>query len=564
MFPNRFWRLLRREAIVGNGDRVNRAMTAIPHDPGSRVDVAALRWVAIAGDVRTGRGRSRTTLVTGPARLGVVRRILLNVIGGPARVRVVLVLGAVLGLNGADIATVSSATSNLEQVFHVGNTDIGLLISAVSLVSALGTIPIGVLTDRRHRTRLVATSILIWSVALVLSGAATSYWWLLFSRLALGVASATTGPTVSSLVGDFFPAEDRSRIYGMILGGELAGTGLGFLVSGEIAAMASWRLAFWWLVVPGLVLTFVFWRLPEPARGGQSQLEAGARRVRGRSEAPATEHAPTSETMDPADNLAMSVVEEAGVDARPELVLREDPTGQSIWWAVRYVLRIPTNLVIVIASALGYFFFAGLRSFAIIYVIGHYGLSQSVASALVVVIGIGALAGVFTGGRIADRLLRHGHIRARVVVPAVCLLAIGPVLAPAIATSWIGIALPLLVVGAALLAATNPPMDAARLDIIHARLWGRAEAVRTALRSLGEAAAPLLFGYASQYVFSGPGTSGLEDTFLLCLLPLLIAGLLALLALRTYPRDVATAAASVHALRDNADTQTRTEEQERR
>ena len=36
--------------------------------------------------------------------------------------------------------------------------------------------------------------------------------------------------------------------------------------------------------------------------------------------------------------------------------------------------------------------------------------------------------------RIADRLLRRGHIRARVAVPAVCLLALSPVLAPAIAT----------------------------------------------------------------------------------------------------------------------------------
>jgi hypothetical protein len=39
--------------------------------------------------------------------------------------------------------------------------------------------------------------------------------------------------------------------------------------------------------------------------------------------------------------------------------------------------------------------------------------------------------------------------------------------------------------------------------------------------------------------------TGLEYTFLLFLIPLLLAGLLALIALRTYPRDVATAVASV-------------------
>jgi hypothetical protein len=91
--------------------------------------------------------------------------------------------------------------------------------------------------------------------------------------------------------------------------------------------------------------------------------------------------------------------------------------------------------------------------------------------------------------------------------------------------------------------------------------------VRTALRSVGEAAAPLLFGYVSQYVFGGPGSAsgggsggsggsgtpaaqaaGLEYTFLLFLIPLLIAGVLALAGLRTYPRDVATATASARAI----------------
>jgi len=101
------------------------------------------------------------------------------------------------------------------------------------------------------------------------------------------------------------------------------------------------------------------------------------------------------------------------------------------------------------------------------------------------------------------------------------------------------------------------------------RLWGRAEGVRTALRSGGEAVAPLLFGYVSQYIFGGPGVSsgsggsggastansaGLEYTFLLFLGALLAAGLLALAGLRTYPCDLATAAASAQAIGQGADT----------
>lgn len=106
--------------------------------------------------------------------------------------------------------------------------------------------------------------------------------------------------------------------------------------------------------------------------------------------------------------------------------------------------------------------------------------------------------------------------------------------------AW-GIAI--LTVGAALLAAAIPPIDAARLDIIHPALWGRGEAGRIALRSLLEGAAPLLFGEVS--VWLGGGQTGLEWTFLLMLLPLLAASAFAIPARRTYPPDIATVAASV-------------------
>jgi hypothetical protein len=48
------------------------------------------------------------------------------------------------------------------------------------------------------------------------------------------------------------------------------------------------------------------------------------------------------------------------------------------------------------------------------------------------------------------------------------------VLAPAIATRAVAVALPLLIVGAILLGAPNPPLDAARLDIMPPGLRGRA------------------------------------------------------------------------------------------
>lgn len=121
-------------------------------------------------------------------------------------------------------------------------------------------------------------------------------------------------------------------------------------------------------------------------------------------------------------------------------------------------------------------------------------------------------------------------------------------------------AAPLYVVAALALGAPNPPLDAARLDVVGSRLWGRAESARTFLRSLLEAFAPLLFGYVSSLLGGSQASfgtgintthalvrsgeaSGLGWTFLIMLGPLLVSGLLMLRARRSYPTDVASAAA---------------------
>jgi hypothetical protein len=224
------------------------------------------------------------------------------------------------------------------------------------------------------------------------------------------------------------------------------------------------------------------WRLPEPARDGQSRLQPGETSIPDEDEVAGSDESTGTTTDKPSDNLdsaAHHAVRRQRVQPQPELVLTEDPNERSLRWAVRYVLRVRTNLVIIIVSALGYFFFSGLRSFAIIFTTEHYRIPQSVASPLILVVGLGALAEVYLGGRTADRLLARGYLNARVLVSSVSFLAITVFFAPGVASTSIAVALPLLTVGAALLAAVNPPLDAARLDIIHPALWGRAEGVRT-------------------------------------------------------------------------------------
>jgi predicted MFS family arabinose efflux permease len=210
---------------------------------------------------------------------------------------------------------------------------------------------------------------------------------------------------------------------------------------------------------------------------------------------------------------------------------------------VAYVLRIRSNVVLIIASALGYFFFTGLKGFGVEYVKKQYGVPQSAATSLVVLLGVTALAGVLLGGRAADRLLSRGRLTARIDVPGVAILLSAVLFALGLIVTQLWIAMPLLALAAACLGATNPPLDAARLDIMPPLLWGRAEGVRALLRDSADAMAPLLFGFVSGSVFAG--TSGLRYTFLVMLISLFAAAPILLIAgRRTYPTDVASAAAA--------------------
>jgi MFS family permease len=392
---------------------------------------------------------------------------------------------------------------------------------------------------------------------MVVCAASPTFLWLIAGQIGLGVVTAVAGPSIASLIGDYFPPAERGRIYSFVLTGELVGVGIGFVLAGSLASW-TWRASFLSLAVPAVGVAWFMHRLPEPARGGASRLPPGAQEIRSSQAIESGEAEPyrlndaeeERRSTSPAganDRLAEEAAREAGVTPEDDLVMREDPAHLNLWQAIRYILRVRTNIALIVASALGYFFFSGIRGFGVEFMKKHFGISQGAASSLPLILGVGAIAGVLIGGRLGDRLLRRGHLSARVVVAGVAVVAAAGLFVPALLTRSLLLALPLLVIATGCLGAANPPLDAARLDIMPPLLWGRAESVRSLLRNGGDATAPLIFGVLSADVFAG--RDSLQHTFLLMLIPLLLAAVLALVwARRTYPQDVVTATASAEAI----------------
>jgi MFS family permease len=516
-----------------------------------------------AKDLAAQFGRFTVATTRWLARL--IRGQVVKHVGGPARARVVTLFGAVLALNGAATSTVGAVAPQLEQSLHIGNTKIGLLTSVSLLIGAVFTIPVGLLVDRFKRIPMLAISIVLWSLTSLASAFAHNYSSLLTSRLLLGAVVATAGPAIASLTGDYFPARERGRVYAYILGGEIAGTAIGFIFCGSIASLISWRAAFVFLSIPGFFLARELYRtVPEPLRGGQSRLEPGVIDLKqAAAEAASRAQAEDEQGVDPegpADDIALEAARKLGAVPNPKLILTEDPQKMGLVAAVKYILSIPTNMLMIISSSLGYFFFSGLSTFALLFVRGHYHASQATAELVLGMLVFGALIGTLISGRVTDVMLHRGNLQVRVWVPAICYLGSAVLLIPGFLGSHLMPALWFDVAGAALLSAANPPLDAARLDIMPAGLWGRAESTRTVLRSLAQALAPLLFGgladliagiapeqapIGTHHVVISPGAArGLEISFLLLLVTLAAAGVFLLKARSTYPTDVATAAAS--------------------
>ncbi|MEA2638593.1 MAG: hypothetical protein QOE18_1650 [Chloroflexota bacterium] len=469
----------------------------------------------------------------------IVRGEVVKRTGGPARARVITLFACVLALNGADSSTVGAIAPQLESALHINNTDLGLLSSVSLLVGAVFTVPVGFLVDRTKRMPLLALSIVLWSIASLFSAFAGSLSGLLLTRLALGAVAASAGPAIASLTGDYFAAEERGRIWSYILVGEAAGTAFGFIVSGLVASAIDWRAAFAVLAIPGFFVARELWRtVPEPLRGGQSHLEVGA------------------------VDFGPEVAHRARADERrgAEEERAPDPSKMGLAESIRYLFSIPSNVLMIVASSLGYFYFAGLQTFALLFVKGHYHASQATAELVLVLLVVGAVIGTLVGGRLPDMLVRRGYLGARVWFAGACYVGAALLLVAGFVAAQLGTALWFDVAGAALIFAANPPIQAARLDVVPAGLWGRAQSALTVVRSLAQAAAPLVFGGVSQLVAgilpsqapigthphapNSSTTTGLQVTFLIMLAALAAAGLLLFRARTTFPSDVATAAAS--------------------
>jgi MFS family permease len=161
-------------------------------------------------------------------------------------------------------------------LFPLVGKDMGLSYTALGalgfgnlLVMALSSIISGPATRRYGPRAVVATGVVVWSLATLGSALAPNYPFLLVMRALVGVGEGAFGPSANALLCADAPPEKRGRAMGIFnVGMALGGAGGGafaLLAAGVLSPYITWRGSLLIAGLPGFILALVSTRMRVPA-----------------------------------------------------------------------------------------------------------------------------------------------------------------------------------------------------------------------------------------------------------------------------------------------------------
>jgi predicted MFS family arabinose efflux permease len=396
------------------------------------------------------------------------------------------ILFALMVVDYVDRQVVVSMFPHLKAYWNLSDSQLGGLVSIVSITVALGAVPLSILADRWSRVKSIFLMVLIWSLACISCAFAASYLQLLGARSLVGLGEAAYGTVGAALLASLFPLRMRSTVLGAFFAAATMGSVLGVMLGGFIAERWGWQAGFGAVGVPGLLLCLLFLLIVRDYK-----TVALPRRTQ-------SDGAPRT--------AARAVVSEL---LRPRCALLAC-VGAGL------------NLLVVSTT------WAWLPSFFNRY----YGLAPDqagVKTALVVLIGG---VGTLLWSVVADRLMSR-FPRARLQVPAVTAILTAVFMITAFAILPPGNAqFALILAGSLTMTGSVGTVDAAVLDVMHPSVRATAGSILSLMRNL--------FGLASGPLLAGALSDAYGLPFALAVVPVvcLVAAPLYLFAARSYESDL--------------------------
>src|SRR4051794_33560440 len=172
-------------------------------------------------------------------------------------------------INYFDRTVLSIAMPVLIHEFALTPVAVGYLLSAFIWSYAPCQLPAGMLLDRWGTRRTAAGCIALWSAATALTGAATSFAFVFFTRLLLGIGESPTFPLAARAVREWAPVRERALAFSISGSGPAFGTAISAITIAWLVNAIGWRLAFVFSGALGFVWVAVWllvFRDPEEAR----------------------------------------------------------------------------------------------------------------------------------------------------------------------------------------------------------------------------------------------------------------------------------------------------------
>ncbi|TMH09255.1 MAG: MFS transporter [Betaproteobacteria bacterium] len=142
--------------------------------------------------------------------------------------------------------------------WSLADKQLGGLVSIISIVVAVGGIPVALLADRLSRVKSVVVMAATWSLATISCMFAGNYSQLFVARAMVGVGETGYGSVGAALIASLFPKRLRSALLGAFFAAASLGSVLGVLLGGVIAARFGWHAAFGVVGIPGLALALLY------------------------------------------------------------------------------------------------------------------------------------------------------------------------------------------------------------------------------------------------------------------------------------------------------------------
>ena len=197
-----------------------------------------------------------------------------------------IVLFAINLMNFFDRQLLGAVGEGIRREWTLTDTALGLLGTVFTLLYAVVGLPLGRLSDRIERRKILAAGVFVWSVLTAMSGMARTFAQLVVARLGVGVGEATCSPASTSLIGDLVGPTMRARAVAIWMLGLPLGLGLANGAGGWILQNWGWRNAFYIAAIPGILCAVAALMMREPPRGARETHAVGDRRRRGQPLSP--------------------------------------------------------------------------------------------------------------------------------------------------------------------------------------------------------------------------------------------------------------------------------------